>query len=586
MKKINLKYLICLISSSVLLYAFLSVCYFYGISLNGIIPTFCFPAIYALVFLGIFKWITEKDFKSIIDVELIDNEEENKLKIKKINRKKYKYFWIIFLVHTLIFVGVSLGEKMIANDTFSVMEKQLTEMASISVPPDELAQYVEENMNRDYYSKMENYNKEWLTSKIYSCLIFILVYVIFYLFFIKQKVSKSKILKIIYRIVEIILVIAALLVGIYYFVDIPEFKYRYEFLEDGISVDSYADFIRAGHVSLVVPEKIWGKPVVELGGNWMLYDEIILPSTFPLNQQAITSFSSFTNIHMSGDAIDWYEENGVIYNISGDEILYVNDEIENLYISEKIKYINPTAIIWNDLLKTIDVSPNNKTYFSCDNVLYVSGENEKVYLHGYVPISKAEKEIVIPGNIYTNEISFFSMHDIVLMIPNTVNYKVDFTDMGGGHVMEYKVQSGNTYYETYEGSLYTKGLKKMLVAKVPNPEKQILLPAQVEDFDEECLISIIKMIHWIDNPKEVVIDENNPNFIIEDGWLYTKNKTKLIMPIIQKKALPITNEPLEISKGLAKYFYDVENDEYESCYIYKGSLYTEGLKTMLKASPQ
>lgn len=106
MKKINLKYCLCLICSSILLCATLNVFFFYEFAVNNIecreIILILLPEIFAILSLWIFKWITEKDFELIENNQIEDSMENDTSKAKKKNRKKYVYFWITFLVFILI----------------------------------------------------------------------------------------------------------------------------------------------------------------------------------------------------------------------------------------------------------------------------------------------------------------------------------------------------------------------------------------------------------------------------------------------------------------------------------------------------
>ena len=127
MNKINLKYFICLICSSLLLYPTLNVFFFYGNIINNLdirnVILILLPGIFAILTLGIFKWITEKDFELIQDNKVDENETTNSLEIKKNNRKKHVYFWGIALAYTLIFGIVSFGDIAVKEKAFELAQK-------------------------------------------------------------------------------------------------------------------------------------------------------------------------------------------------------------------------------------------------------------------------------------------------------------------------------------------------------------------------------------------------------------------------------------------------------------------------------
>ena len=560
MKKINLKYCLCLICSSILLYATLNVLFFYEFAVNNIecreIILILLPGIFAIASIGIFNWITEKDFDLIENNQMEEMQEDNKLEIKENNRKKCMYFWITFLVFILIFGIVSFGKILLKEKSIDSALKMLTGIASMSLPQEEI-----QELQKEYnlLVTIQDYT-DLGTSIIFSCLGFIPAFFIFYIIFIKQKFNKQNGLKKICRCLEIVFMSSALIISIYYFVDIPAFKYSYEITDGGIIFHGYSDmrdYIESN--SMVVPEKILGKNVVDIGEYPYVYnDEIFISSTFPKEKISFL-YTSFCNIHMYGEPIEWYEEDGVLYNIEGNEIIYINTE--NLYISEKVTQIDPVLIAYTNFLKSIEVSKDNKIFYSHDNVIYrtiniteESGENHLGTL-GVVPPLKGGKDIIIPDYMSGDTLYLTSLQSKNIVIPANLNKRICFGNIN--LVSEYKVQEGNTYYEVFEGSLYEKGLERLLALRDHGENNEIKLPKELKTIDE---VVISKIISELNSNKEikVIIDENNSNFLIEDGLVYNPDKTRLIMPISYVETIIIDKDVKEISEALLESYMNLE----------------------------
>ena len=563
MKKINLKYCLCLICSSILLCATLNVFFFYEFAVNNIecreIILILLPGIFAILSLWIFKWITEKDFELIENNQIEDSMENDTSKAKKKNRKKYVYFWITFLVFILIFGIVSFGEIVFKEKFVESAQKMLTDFASMgSLHPEEIQEFQKEY---NLLVTTQDYT-DWKTSIIFSCLVFIPVFFVFYIIFIKQKFNKPKVLKKICRCLEIIMASSTVMISIYYFVDIPAFRYSFEIKDEGIVFNGYSDlrdYIK--NDSMIVPKKILGKSVVEVGELPYVYnDEIFVPFTLP--KKAINfEYALFCDMHGYGEPIEWYEENGVIYNIEGDEILYINTE--NLYIPESVTKLDTFSFCTASFLKSVEVSPNNKTCYSYDNIIYTEQDIEeddgktKLYTIGIIPPLKMGKDAIIPEHMAGDTLYLTSIvSNINVIIPANLNRYIEIEN-SQNLVLEYKVQEGNTYYEVFEGSLYEKGLGK-IVAVCDYSEKGVMkLPKELADFSEVCLSDIIYYVNW-NKELKIIIDENNQNFVIEDNLIYNKDKTKLIMPACYMEEIIINKDVKEISEALLESYMNLE----------------------------
>lgn len=452
--KIAYKYGICVICGAILLYVGLNIFCFFDVIYNNVskpeLISIVFPGIFAMVTLCIFKWITEKDFEKINLSQVDENEQENAIegKNKKENKKKYRYFWIIFLVYILIFLVVGISQIPFLGKVANTFLK-----------------YSEEFNYRPFLMKNAIAIQEVGNNKIelfisllkrltFSCLPFIFVFFIFYRSFIRKKQSNRKLMKIMTRGIAAIFTFSITILSIYYFVDIPEFKYLYEINEDGVVVNGYSD-IRDYYESeyMVIPEQIAGKDVIDIGErNFFYCDELFVSSKFPQNaferlSGNIHSNANSSKIHMYGEPIDWYEEEGLIYNRDGTEILYINTE--NLYITEKVNSMLEQQIMYASFLKSIEVSENNETYFAYDNVLYQKVEktdengNKVIGTIGWIPPIKENEDIILPLHIYGNKLWMIAVINKTYVVPEGFDKLIEFHDISYGS-SEYKVEEGNT----------------------------------------------------------------------------------------------------------------------------------------------
>ena len=90
------------------------------------------------------------------------------------------YFWITFLVFILIFGIVSFGEIVFKEKFVESAQKMLTDFASMgSLHPEEIQEFQKEY---NLLVTTQDYT-DWKTSIIFSCLVFIPVFFVFYIIF-------------------------------------------------------------------------------------------------------------------------------------------------------------------------------------------------------------------------------------------------------------------------------------------------------------------------------------------------------------------------------------------------------------------
>lgn len=150
--------------------------------------------------------------------------------------------------------------------------------------------------------------------------------------------------------------------------------------------------------------------------------------------------------------------------------------------------------LWNNpfqKLKTINVEEGNSVYTSIGGVLYKQGD----YSQFWLPC--AATSFTVPAQMTTLDFSALSAYKCL---------------------QEITVEEGNTAYTSVGGALFTKDYSKFLI---PSAATSFTVPAQMETLDFSAFGN--KSNLW-----EVKVEEGNPNYIAEDGFIYDKGKTELL----------------------------------------------------------
>ncbi len=160
-------------------------------------------------------------------------------------------------------------------------------------------------------------------------------------------------------------------------------------------------------------------------------------------------------------------------------------------------------------------------------------------------------EVISPTECMISEIDLCAIVDGTLTIPETIQgYKVtsieswvlysfggikeinlpaSFTNisqytLNGCYDLErVNVAENNPVYASKNGIVYNK--KLTVIVYVPDSFKgELYIPAGVETLDSDVLAAM-------GNASSIVIDENNPNFVVENGIVYNSDFTKIIKAI-------------------------------------------------------
>ena len=171
---------------------------------------------------------------------------------------------------------------------------------------------------------------------------------------------------------------------------------------------------------------------------------------------------------------------------------------------------------------------------------------------GNVPCARENAEITLPLNIDENKLIFYDFCDKIIVIPKDFDKTLEYID--GTYIFGYKVEEGNRIYESYDDSLYEKGLEKMIAVCEPNNKNTtLLLPVELKEFGEICLDNIVKELS--ENKKYIIeIEKDNPNFIVKDDLIYNQDGTKLLMPAKYMETIKIDENIKEISEQVLRYY--------------------------------
>ena len=256
--------------------------------------------------------------------------------------------------------------------------------------------------------------------------------------------------------------------------------------------------------------------------------------------------------------------------------------LEKIILPDSLEKIDSSAFQNCSNLTSINISENNKNFVFRDGILMNSDESEMIII----------LESAINGNTFNvpNGIKKLTSNQFnnYLQI-TTLNIPSSTIDIGPGiinnNITEVNIAEENEKYETYKDGIYEKinGIREKLVRYYGKDTNiiiedgikilgkncfqsknitNIILPKTLEEIEGYAFIytkleklSLSENIQKLDtmflygsNITKLTINENNPNYTVEDDILYNKNKTELILPI---KPLGTITE-FQIPNGVSK----------------------------------
>ena len=240
--------------------------------------------------------------------------------------------------------------------------------------------------------------------------------------------------------------------------------------------------------------------------------------------------------------------------------------ITSISIPASVKVIDDSAFKWGTTnLEKIEVDSNNKDYTTVDGVLY----DKKVSYLYFCP--QAKKDISIPNTVqHIDSFAFYKcryLKNITLpkgllaigqsafdsctsletvVIPSTVSYMdLDYNMFDGCvSLVSIDVDSDNTIVSSIDGVLYNKEKTTLLLC--PNRKESITIPETVTSIDDNAFYSddhdeTYALLTSID------VDANNKVYSSDDGMLYSKDGTTLLMCPRGKKSAAIADHATTIA---------------------------------------
>ena len=238
------------------------------------------------------------------------------------------------------------------------------------------------------------------------------------------------------------------------------------------------------------------------------------------------------------EAPEWdayYEE--AEHVIIGDDVTSVGADafwrfpnLVDVKFGEKVEFIGEVAFMGCNNLRTINF-PEGLKYVGV-------GAFSNCLLH-------SDNGFILPeGLLYLGISAFYSaFKESFVYLPSSVKY-IGAYALSNCFVEEFRVSEDNPVYASLDGVLYTKDMSELLEYpaektdknfEIPNAVRKICreaietnsyletitIPASVEEIEEGA-------IFWNYGLKYVYVDENNKNYVSEDGVLYSKDGRKLV----------------------------------------------------------
>ena len=604
MKKLYIKSTICIILSLVSSYAILSIWWFNWFLLSELELTykpiihFIIPMLVNCLFLLILKYITRKDIKNIINNSKNDeNSSQTQCKESESLRRN------LLIINSVLAFLLIVGYYQYGHYKF------ISLMTGVEDTP--------------------------TTIRVLLSIIFAILSLIPSVLLINSICKfKEKKPDIIFKILRglryafvSIIAILVMIANVFYYIKIAGFKYIYEENDDGILIYDFQDIRDWENEKIIIPRKIWGKPVLgfcDIG--FSVSDKtkmIIIPNSLKFDYLknslirsssillAIYKSSAHCDLVMEGEPVEWYIKDNIIYDMDNREmIMLVDYTADELYIGNKIETIYPNSFFTNISSDTqVIIDEANPYYYEYGNVIWSKGHSNNLCLpleyFGFLNNNNSMDVGLIKSALRKKDSKFditmspniskpiFLWHPIdtsinKIIIPKDFLYD-DFQYQNPSLDLlcdSYEVEDGNPLYTTYQGNLYSKDLKKLYAIRKYDYMEELVLPDSLEDISKNAIIQI----NDIYDAKDLIIKASG-DLIYEQGNLYTNNYEKLLLNkrsvdwhIISKpNTNSMSNGQLEyevnymnqLNRGTTADRYYIENDSGEitksSTLYYKSS---------------
>jgi len=203
----------------------------------------------------------------------------------------------------------------------------------------------------------------------------------------------------------------------------------------------------------------------------------------------------------------------------------------------------------------IEVSKDSKKYSSEDGVLYNKDKTKLLYCPPakrgklVIPQSVEKLEGGISRCVHLTSVTFpDSAKDILQLIKYDAfsgnYYNSELPALDNSDLSEIIVSPGNPYYSSEDGLLYNKDKTALLYCPFARQGK-IILPESVKRISLEAFYKCEEIVTVVLNDSvriddrscfnsckklaSIEVSKGNPNYASQDGILYDKNKTKIIL---------------------------------------------------------
>lgn len=366
----------------------------------------------------------------------------------------------------------------------------------------------------------------------------------------KKTKKKVSILKFVKAFGISIFALVLLVSNMYFYIDIPEFKYVYYTYsvpkvkeeigieDDFVELLGFSDYMRNFKEEMVIPDKIWGKDVFYLEG--FQDDNVYLPGNATWDEirnivLKLLPNSIDKNYILIGSQSDWLIEDNQLYNKDKTEMIIRNPKnLDFLHIPATVEKIS-NGVTWIQMLeKDIVVEDENKYFYSYDGAVYVSFSNYNSLneldkldntngINDIICIVPKNKENIRLKDDISGEIIILGKNVNNVIVPSTLENEIEIT----GIFTNIVVEENNPLYTSQDGCLYNKDLTK-LITFVEDDKREYKIPASLQEFNIRALTSLFN------SDVLISIDEDNQYFTYENNVLYNKDKTKVIFTKINK----------------------------------------------------